>query len=64
MLAKEAVETFLERHGDKMVRCSGRKDKMLGLLLAEAAKGELPTLDEAGKRGKRVFTHISLPPSK
>eukprot|EP00966_Prymnesium_polylepis_P173656 4017037-Prymnesium_polylepis.1 len=42
-----------------MERCSGRKEKMLGLLLAEAAGAELPTLDEAGKRGKRVLTHIA-----
>ena len=42
-----------------MERCSGRKEKLLGLLLAEAAGAELPTLDEAGKRGKRVLTHCA-----
>eukprot|EP00966_Prymnesium_polylepis_P325716 7381675-Prymnesium_polylepis.2 len=58
-LAKEAVETFLERHGDNMERCSGRKETLLGLLLAEAAGAELPTLDEAGRRGKRVLAHCA-----
>eukprot|EP00966_Prymnesium_polylepis_P145735 3366442-Prymnesium_polylepis.1 len=44
-----------------MERCSGRKEKIIGLLLAEAAGAELPTLDEAeaGKRGKRMLTHIA-----
>eukprot|EP00966_Prymnesium_polylepis_P027867 644123-Prymnesium_polylepis.1 len=42
-----------------MERCSGRKERLMGLLLAEAAGAELPTLDEAGKRGKRMLTHIA-----
>ena len=59
MLANTAVDQIIEQLGDKIESCRGRKEKMLGLLLADAAGSELPEVEEAGKQGKRMQAHAA-----
>ena len=49
-LATEAVETFLERHGHAMERCSGRKEKRMGLVRTAPPVAAPPESPPAGEK--------------
>jgi hypothetical protein len=59
VLLSDSVERLLAEYGDRIPKCSGRKEILLGYLAADATRASLPTRAEAGRRGKCMLAQAS-----
>ena len=59
LLVSDGVNFTLNTHGERLQKTLALREKMLGLLAADAVKRELPSLANAAAAGKRLQTQVA-----